>query len=64
MKRQIIFTCLLGFLISDFYAQEIRIKAIPYLMHFENAPAGHEIIGDNHIRFSAPGKTTDWWEGE
>jgi uncharacterized protein len=57
MKKLLIFTSLLGFLILTVSAQEITLKAIPYLMHFENYSNDYEIISDDHVRFSAPSQT-------
>jgi regulation of enolase protein 1 (concanavalin A-like superfamily) len=57
MKKLLIFTSLLGFLILNVSAQEITLKAIPYLMHFENYASDYEIISNDHVRFSAPGQT-------
>jgi uncharacterized protein len=57
MKKLLICLSFIGFLFSDIYAQEIRMKAIPYLMHFENVPLDYQIINDNHIKLSAPANT-------
>jgi len=39
------------------YAQDVKLKAIPYVMYFENVPLDYKIKGDNQIWFSAPPNT-------
>ena len=53
---------LLFFLIVFFYsnlveAQNIKVPAIPYPMHFENKVLNYEITGNDHIKIVAPGNT-------
>jgi regulation of enolase protein 1 (concanavalin A-like superfamily) len=48
---------LLSILFVKVNAQEVSIKAIPYVMHFENTPLDYKVISDNHIQISAPEKT-------
>jgi hypothetical protein len=57
MKKLFFLTALLGFFILNVSSQEITLKAIPYLMHFENYSNDYEIVSDDHIRFSAPSQT-------
>jgi uncharacterized protein len=57
MKKLLFLTSLSGFLILNVSAQEITLKAIPYLMHFENSLTNYEIVSDDQIRFSAPSQT-------
>jgi uncharacterized protein len=57
MKKILSCLFLLGVLFVDIEAQEIRMKAIPYLMHFENVPSDYQIMNDNHIKLSAPANT-------
>src|SRR6266540_3227288 len=39
------------------YAQDVKLKAIPYVMYFENVPLDYKTKGDNQIWFSAPPNT-------
>lgn len=38
-------------------AQEVKISAVPYSMHFENAVTSYAVISDTHLRIVAPGNT-------
>lgn len=53
MKQVLFGTCLLGSLVSQIFAQEVKIKAIPYVMHCENAPVNYVLTGDNSIEIIA-----------
>ena len=57
MKKLLFLTSLLVFFIINVSSQEITLKAIPYLMHFENYSNDYKIISDDQIQFSAPSQT-------
>lgn len=57
MKKLLFYTCLLGFMTTRVYAQEVTIKAIPYLLHFENAPLNYQVTGDQSLKITAPANT-------
>lgn len=38
-------------------AQEVKISAIPYTMHFENEVISYAVINGTHLRIVAPGNT-------
>lgn len=57
MKKILIGFCLCGFIFSNVLAQEVKIKAIPYLMHFENKPKNFQVIDDTKLIFSASENT-------
>lgn len=57
MKNLIIGLCLLFFSALRINAQEVKIKAIPYPMHFENTVDHYEVKGDDHLSFSSPAKS-------
>jgi len=44
-------------MITNSCAQEVTMKAIPYLLHFENAPLNYLVTGDNGLKISAPANT-------
>lgn len=49
--------CLLLSLTVQTKAQEVKIGAIPYAMHFENTVANYDILGEDHFAFSSPAKS-------
>lgn len=57
MRKELICSYLLFFLISASYGQEIKIKVVPYSMHFENDPLGYKILGDDKLQISASANT-------
>lgn len=57
MKKLIFCTFLLGLVILNLKAQEIKINAIPYLMNFQNSFIDFKITGDNSLKITAPGHT-------
>ena len=56
-KILIISSCIIGFLTPNIHAQEVKMKSIPYSMHFENVPLDYKIIADDHVRITASEKT-------
>jgi uncharacterized protein len=38
-------------------AQEIKISAIPFMMHFENSVQDYAVVSDNHLKMVAPANT-------
>ncbi len=54
MKKILFCVCLLGIMTSNCHAQELTMKVIPYLLHFENAPLNYLVTGDNGLKISAP----------
>ncbi|MDP4188254.1 MAG: DUF1349 domain-containing protein, partial [Bacteroidota bacterium] len=58
MKKKITIGLLLAiFLIPVSLSQTVKIAAIPYTLHFENAPMDYKILGDNHLSITAPENT-------
>ena len=57
MKKLFFIAVLLGGMILNLAAQEIKIKAIPYVMSFENSFKDYKIKGDNSLSITAPGHT-------
>lgn len=57
MKKILFSACLLGLVITNLQAQTVKIKAIPYPLHSENAPSGYEVTGDNELKIAAPANT-------
>lgn len=57
MKKLFILVQVVVFCSISIIAQDVKIAAIPYTMHFENEVSGYEIISDRHIKITAPAKT-------
>lgn len=57
MKKILIGLCLWGFVFSKLMAQDVKIKTIPYLMHFENEPKNFQVLDDTRLIISAPENT-------
>lgn len=57
MEKLFLYILISGILSSNLPAQDVKIKAVPYVMHFENFPAGYEILGEDHIRIESPPKS-------
>jgi hypothetical protein len=56
-KIVIVCSCLAGFMVLCLHAQEVKMKSIPYLMHFENTPLDYKVFSDDHLQITAPAKT-------
>lgn len=57
MKKFFLLFLSITFFSALINAQEIKISAIPYTMHFENEVADYAVINDSHLKIVAPGKT-------
>ena len=57
MRKLIFCTFLLGLVILNLKAQEIKINAIPYLMNFQNSFIDFKITGGNSLKITAPDHT-------
>jgi len=57
MKKSLLCTCFVVFLATNFQAQELSMKTIPYVMHFENVPLNYQVTGDHELSITAPENT-------
>lgn len=57
MKKLVFYILLLGIEILNLDAQEVKIKAIPYCMHFQNSYHDFKIKGKDSLTITAPGHT-------
>jgi uncharacterized protein len=57
MKK--LFCCLSTLILITFslWSQEVKLKAIPYVLQFENTPLNFQVTGDNSLNIEAPGNT-------